>query len=38
MSSHSIKLTKALRDLQRIKEIQGSKCNAEIDPYMQGFF
>lgn len=38
MSSHSIKLAKALRDLQRIKEIQGSKCNAEIDPYMQGFF
>lgn len=38
MSSHSVRLAKALRDLQNIKNIQGSKGNWDYDPYMHGMF
>lgn len=38
MSSHSVKLAKALRHLQWVKDIQGSKGNWDYDPYMHGMY
>ena len=38
MSSHSVKLAKALRQLQWVKDIQGSKGNWDYDPYMHGMY
>lgn len=38
MSSHSVKLAKALRDLQNIKNIQGTAGNWNFSEYMHGMF
>lgn len=38
MSSTSIKLAKAIKTLQNLKDIQGAKGNYDFDPYMHGMF